>query len=123
MPALKKQPRYQLRATMRGKLTYLCPICGVVQEHRVDWRKWRLRCINEDCHRVFAVGLVFRPLAGHNAPGSLPPDMAFPRVPVIRPRGKRAPLHELGDPIGIDDGDTIDDTSGGGAPKPKPDTE
>lgn len=97
MPKLLKYPRYELRATMRGKLVYMCPICGMVQEHRIDWKQWRVRCYNEECRRTYAVAMLFRPLAGVNPRGAIPPDMVFPRVPIVRPRGRREPMHTLMD--------------------------
>ena len=78
--------------------------CGQVNKHRILYGTWYLRCCNSACRQRWAIGLIFRRMA-HGARRMIPPDMTLPTVPQGERLQPGAMIHELGEPIGIDDDD------------------
>jgi len=79
--------RYPMRMQITGTFQILCPDCGHITRHRLNWNTWKIRCRYRNCRAMLLFGIhgaVIR------APGRLkrkpirPVDSAFPELAVIR---------------------------------------
>src|SRR6266404_7620018 len=75
---------YEFRAQFNGRLTVMCPKCGKITQHALNWNTWHIQCKARECRTFMVIGLNAHVTErDHRGKSVRPVDMCFPAGSVI----------------------------------------